>query len=122
MYFLANAASEGGTSCGGVEVLKIIEFIFKLLQIVLFIVPIILIVMIIIDLAKAVIAGKEDDMKRNQKLAIKRVIMCIAMFLVNAFVSVSMSLVKDTPNYKSCIEQATGKSTSEIFGEPKDIK
>ena len=57
------------------------------------IIPIILIVLIIIDFAKNAIAGKEEDMKKNRNLAIKRMIYAIAIFFVPTIVNVFMNIL-----------------------------
>ena len=52
-----------------------------------------LIVLLIIDLGKAVMAGKEDEIKSAQKLAIKRVVYAIIVFLVPFLVQVAFGLL-----------------------------
>lgn len=53
----------------------------------------ILIVLLIIDLGKSVMAGKEDEIKKNQKLAIRRIVYVLVMFLVPWVVNVAVDLV-----------------------------
>lgn len=57
------------------------------------IIPIGLIVFITIDFAKCVIANKEDEIKKNQSIAIKRIIYSIALFFVPSIVNITMGLV-----------------------------
>lgn len=63
-----------------------------------------LVVLLIMDLGKAVMAGKEDEIKSAQKLAIKRVIYAVLVFLVPWIVNVAMGLLvnangaNDDPN------------------------
>ncbi len=45
-----------------------------------------------IDMAKAVIASNEDEMKKAQKTFIKRLIVCVAIFLVPMIVDILMNL------------------------------
>ena len=52
-----------------------------------------LIVLLIIDLGKAVMAGKEDEIKSAQKLAIKRVVYAVLVFLVPWIVNVALGLL-----------------------------
>lgn len=56
------------------------------------IVPILVIALGILDLAKAVIAGKEDEMKKAQSTFIKRVIIGVAFFLIPVFINIIMWL------------------------------
>ncbi len=81
-----------GFDCGGEEVLKVIKFACQLLDVILFIVPMALIVMVTVDFFKNVIA-KEDDMKKNLNLAIKRILYCMALFLINPVVSTAIGLL-----------------------------
>ena len=59
---------------------------------------VILIVLLIIDLGKAVMAGKEDEIKSAQKLAIKRVVYALVVFLVPWIVNVAIGLLTDAKN------------------------
>jgi len=49
-------------------------------------IPILLIIFGMIDLGKAVMAGKEDEIKNAQKLLIKRAISAVAVFFVTTIV------------------------------------
>lgn len=82
--------------CGGADILRILKFVFKLLDLVLFIVPMGLIIMVILDFSKNVIAGKEDDMKKNVNVAIKRIIYCMVIFLVPTIVNFAVNFVSGT--------------------------
>ena len=59
-------------------------------------VPIILIVLGTIDLGKAVIASKEDEIKNAQKMLIKRAIYAVAVFFVVTIVTLVFSLFAST--------------------------
>ena len=48
-----------------------------------------------LDLAKAVIAGKEDEMKKAQSTLIRRAIYAVAVFLVVFLVQTVMGIVSD---------------------------
>ena len=58
-------------------------------------IPFLLIIFGMLDLGKAVMAGKEDEMKSAQKLLIKRFIYAVAVFLVVTLVMFVMNLVAD---------------------------
>ena len=64
-------------------------------------VPIILIVVGMIDLAKAVVAKDEKDVKGAQQLLVKRAISAAIVFLVATLVGVIMMLVNGE-EYKKC--------------------
>lgn len=56
-------------------------------------IPIILIILGMLDLGKAVVASKEDEIKAAQKLLIKRAIYAIAIFFVILIVQVVFGLL-----------------------------
>lgn len=98
--------------CTNSQVLKIVLFVNKLLDILFFIVPMGLIVMLSLDLFKNVIAGREDDMKKNLNIVIKRLIMAVALFLVPTITDLALSVVSDVGintgiSYSSCSKLAT---------------
>ena len=79
--------------CSGLApVISIVKNVVKLIQ---FGVPILLIIFGMIDLGKAVMAGKEDEMKKAQGTLIKRFIYAVAVFLVVTLVSFVMGIVAD---------------------------
>lgn len=59
-------------------------------------VPIILIVLGTIDLGKAVIASKEDEIKNAQKMLVKRAMYAVAVFFVVTIVILVFSLFAST--------------------------
>ena len=93
-------------ACGGADVVRILKFIWTLLDIVLFAIPIGLILIVMIDFGKNVMAGKEDEMKKNLNIAIKRLIYAVVLFLVPTIVSFAISLVDEAVNIQAlkCIE------------------
>lgn len=80
------------------------HLINEILQYPRIIVPIIVIGLGTLDLAKAVIASKEDEMKKAQKTFAKRVIIGVAFFLIPAFVNLIMWLADIVWNgaYPTC--------------------
>lgn len=68
-------------------------------------IPIMVIIFGLIDLGKAVMAQKEDDIKKNQGLLIKRVIVAVFVFFVVAIVQFVVGIVggSDSDNITSCI-------------------
>ena len=88
-------------------VIRLITFgVTPLLQIVIIVA---LIILLIIDFGKAVMAGKEDEIKSAQKLAIKRVVYAVIVFLVPWLVNVAFGLLDNTGN-----GEATGQSQSAL--------
>ena len=100
-----------GFTCGGADILKIIKFVDILLDAVLFIIPMALIIMVSVDFAKNVIAGKEDEMKKNTNIAIKRILFCAALFLINPFITFVVNFVGESgDSYLKCIEIANSET------------
>lgn len=56
-------------------------------------IPVILIILGLLDMAKAVIANEEKEMKEAQKMLIKRIIYAVVAFLVVALVQVVFGLL-----------------------------
>ena len=59
-------------------------------------IPIILIILGMLDLGKAVVASKEDEIKSAQKLLIKRAIYAVAIFFVVLIVQLVFGLLSST--------------------------
>ena len=59
-------------------------------------IPIILIILGMLDLGKAVVASKEDEIKNAQKMLIKRCIYAIAIFFVVLIVQLVFGLLSTT--------------------------
>ena len=64
-----------------------------LIPLIQIVIPIILIILGMLDLGKAVIAGKEDEMKKAQGTLIKRAVYALAVFLVVTLVIFIMGLL-----------------------------
>ena len=93
--------------CGGKDVLQAIKFAMTMVSVVCTIIPILVILLIIIDFVKNVKAGNTDEMKQTFSLAVKKLIMCLAIFFVPTFVQIAMSVVKDLGvDYVSCVNIA----------------
>ena len=73
---------------------EIKDMLNEILTIVRIVVPILIILLGSIDFAKAVIAGKEDKMKKAQSDFVKRVIAGVAVFLVPTIVDIIMWLAE----------------------------
>lgn len=97
--------------CMGLEqVVLLLQNVVKLFQ---WGIPMVLILFGMIDLGKAVIAGKEDEMKKAQGTLIKRFIYAIAVFLLVTLVTFAMGLVGST-EWKSCWKNVGQSNVSEV--------
>ena len=82
------------------KIAKTVHIIFLIIQIV---VPVILVILGMIDLLKAVIAGKDDEIKKNQMIFIKRLIAAAIVFFVFVIVKLLISFVADAGDSKKMI-------------------
>ena len=134
IQFLAKVEGAGsGTSsiaqmCGGSDILGAIKFVMLILDILFTLIPIVLIVLLAIDFAKNVIAKDESGMQKNFSLAIKRLIMCLALFLVVPFTHFLINLIGSSGNnFATCISVATTGDISQysldsLFDFAKDMQ
>lgn len=82
-------------SCYGlITVVKLIKHgVVPIIQIGI---PIILILLGMLDLGKAVMAGKEDEMKKAQSQLLKRAIYAVGVFFVITLVTLVFNLLSNT--------------------------
>ncbi len=74
-------------------IIKLVKFVLTCIQ---WLVPIVIIILGSLDLFKAVIASKEDEIKAAQKLLIKRVIYGVAIFFVATLVTFIFNALGNT--------------------------
>ncbi|MDD2496468.1 MAG: hypothetical protein PHE29_14925 [Tissierellia bacterium] len=80
-------------ACTRPELLPIIGFIKSILMVIQILIPIGLIILGTIDLGKAVIASKEDEIKKNQQTLVKRALAAVLVFLLATIVTFLMGFV-----------------------------
>ncbi len=91
--------------CNGLDnLVSIVKFALKIVQ---WVVPIILIVFGTVDLVKAVIAGKDEDIKKHQQTLIKRVIAAVIVFLVPLIISIIMGWLGNE-DWRNCWNNTNG--------------
>ena len=71
-----------------------------------------LVILLIIDFGKAVMAGKEDEIKSAQKMAIKRIIYAVVVFLVPFIVNVGLGLLANTTGNTDTTNANTEKTNA----------
>lgn len=93
-------------TCGGVNVpgtlVNVVSTIYTIIKIAI---PLILILMGMLDLGKAVISQKEDEIKKNQGIFVKRLIAAALVFFVFAIVQLLVGIVAgdDKTSIMNCI-------------------
>ena len=109
-----NLLAESDTFCNG-ESIKIFKFIGTIITTIKIIIPIILVIMGSIDLAKAVMAQKDDEIKKGYQSLMKRVIVAVIIFFLPSLVSMIIGLVGDESGEGTntkCWRCATGSGCS----------
>jgi Predicted solute binding protein len=93
-------------TCGGIDNFvfndKIPTLISSLVSVIKIAVPVLLIVFGSIDLAKGVVASKEDEIKKGQQTFFKRLIAGLIVFFVVTFVQIAVNLVGEKNNCINC--------------------
>ena len=93
-------------TCMGVEIPNIIPNITSLVvDIIKMVVPFMLLVMGMLDLGKAVIASKEDEIKKAQSLFIKRIIAAVLVFFIVAIVQLVFGILADADGSDGSIDK-----------------
>ena len=79
-------------------------------------IPVALIVFGMLDMGKAVTSGKDDEIKKQITVFIKRVIAAVIVFFVPTIVGLMMQMINrsvtdiDTCGYSQCVQSVTGIS------------
>lgn len=95
-------ATQASSLCGKDGSLQtLVNIMYFALTIIQWVVPVLLILWGTIDLVKSVVAGKEDDIKKNQKTLVRRIISAVIVFLIPAMVSILLGLI-GTEGWKAC--------------------
>ena len=96
-------------SCGGVvNVDSMIPQLVTLgINLIRIVVPVLLIIFGMLDLGKAVMAQKEDEIKKGQQMFVKRLIAAVIVFLVTVIVPLVIKLVapkNENTNMWNCVD------------------
>lgn len=112
------AAANDVTCAGGTITVdrSLPDAISTIINILKIAIPILVILFGLIDLGKAVMSAKEDDIKKNQGLLIKRIIVAVFVFFVVAIVQFVVGIVAggDKTNILSCIDLFVNGSTKHV--------
>lgn len=100
--------------CGDEDLLVILGVIRTALNVLTFVIPIILIILGVTDLSKAVLANKEDETKKAQKMFGTRLIYAVVIFLIPTLISLLFNLLPksvfggemDGYTWKDCWDEA----------------
>ena len=98
--------------CTG-DAVKAWRLIGRMLVVIKIAVPIILVIMGSIDLMKAVMAGREDDIKKNQVMFVKRAIAGVIVFFIPTIVSLILTTLLGQEK-DSCVNCVLDTSTCNV--------
>ena len=90
-FFVAASTATVADACGGLE--PIVRVVYGLFNIIRIIVPIALLIFGALDLAKAVMASDEKEIKGATTKFIKRAVAAVAVFFAVTLVTVVMTIV-----------------------------
>lgn len=106
MILAAKVLMQSEYTCGGTSLVFSGTFPYLVSTIILIIkiaVPILLIIFGMLDLGKAVVAAKEDEIKKGQQMFIKRLIAAVIVFFVIQVVQIIIRFVSSSdPNIMNC--------------------
>ena len=107
--FLARVLMKSEYTCGGTGLIFSGSFPYIVSMVVLLIkiaVPILLIIFGMLDLGKAVVAAKEDEIKKGQQMFIKRLLIAALIFFVIVITKFLISIIADnnSTNIIDCID------------------
>lgn len=84
----------------------LVTFIHNIIVVIKIAVPVILVILGMLDLAKGVVAGKEDEIKKGQQIFIKRIIAAILVFFVITIVQLVMGIISsEDDSFWNCADQ-----------------
>ena len=87
---------------------KLLELITLIVNVIKIGIPVLLIIFGMLDLGKAVIAQKEDEIKKGQQLFVKRLVSAVLVFLVVFIVQIVIGLVAsdndEQTNIFNCVD------------------
>lgn len=110
--------------CQQPDILKIVRLIKVIIQVLFTLIPIGVIVFVSIDFFKNVIAQNTDDIKKNNKIAIKRILYGVAAFFVPTIVlAVNNMLGSLGVPYSACLANATSDGIAKykiIYDQEKE--
>ena len=78
------------------------------------VIPVILIILGMLDMGKAVTSGKDDEIKKQMIVFLKRAIAAIVVFFIPSIVGLIMQIINDqltdsgACGYAQCVEAITG--------------
>ena len=89
---LAEIGTSAGFCAESANIWQVVGYVLLVFKIVI---PLLVIILGMIDLGKAVVAGKDDEVKKNIKSLMWRAIAAVVIFFIPTLVSLIMGLVSN---------------------------
>ena len=101
--------------CNNSSFLSVVQVILNVIKLICTIVPILAIVFITIDFGKTLLSETVDDNSKILKLVIKRLIFCVAVFIVPTLINATMLILDNIGvDFSECITNATTEKITEL--------
>lgn len=105
----SNGANQGGSDRVAVtnycsedlELLKTFKFIGRILSVVKILIPLVIIILGVVDFFRAVMASKDDEIKKSMKSLMFRAISGVVIFFLPTIINLIFMLIDDWGNYRT---------------------
>jgi cell wall-associated NlpC family hydrolase len=103
------------TVCNNADLLSVMILVRKLLDLLQIIVPIGLIIFISIDVLRAIISNKQDEIYKKLHAIPIRIAAAVIIFFIPTIISFVMSMVDNTFEYASCFDNASEEFVEDAY-------
>lgn len=103
------------TVCSNANLLSVMVIVKKVIDLLQIIAPVGLIIFSSIDIIRAVISNKQDEIYKKLHMIPKRIFAAIIIFFVPVIIDLVMNLADNTFEYASCFENATEQYVQEAY-------
>ena len=107
--------------CENSTVLQTILFIRRIIDIVFIVAPLLLALFLTIDLAKNVLSKDDNDNQKNLKLAIKRIILSIALMFIPLLVKTFMGMIDAYSKVAQCYDNANEAYIDKLYKQEQEF-
>ena len=92
-------------TCIGVDIPDSLVYVFSLFYVGIRLgIPLLLIIVGMFDMGKAIVAKKEEDVKKAQKLLVRKLIVGVIVFLLPYFVELIVKIVVRDDDILNCLK------------------
>lgn len=103
------------TVCSNANLLSVMVIVKKIIDLLQVIAPVGLIIFASLDVIKAIISSKQDEIYKKLHMIPKRAFAAIIIFFVPVIIDLIMNLVDNTFEYAACFENATEEYVQEAY-------